>query len=97
MLFRSQVKAAIVNGADQNAGLIEASVSGGELNLANALLGRAGRRYTAPKPDEEETAGGDEGGTVYEAVYVWVPGRGWVQIQAAAGVFSAKRIVDALA
>jgi subtilisin family serine protease len=85
-----QVKAAIVNGADQNAGLIEASVSGGELNLTNALLGRAGRRHTAPEPEEDEVVGGG-GDASWDAVYVWVPGRGWVQI-ASAWLFSTKRI-----
>lgn len=42
----STIKSLILNGADQNAGLLDTSVSGGQLNLFNALEGIAGKTAT---------------------------------------------------
>ena len=43
----SQIKQRLVSGADDSAGLNNRSVSDGELNVANALLGRSGTQITA--------------------------------------------------
>lgn len=43
----AQIKARIITGADQSAGLYTMMVSGGELNVANALAGRTGLRNVA--------------------------------------------------
>jgi serine protease len=74
----AQVKAALIQGADQSAGLARASVSGGELNVVNALAGVTGRRYEAT-PDDDAAGNGGTGETG-EIVFVWLPGFGWVPV-----------------
>lgn len=54
-LTAAQVKSRIVSGADQNASLYGRMVSGGELNIASALAGKTGTRYTP-------SSGGNTGG-----------------------------------
>jgi subtilisin family serine protease len=81
-LTAAQVKSAIIQGADQSAALAGTSVAGGELNVANAVLGKTGTRYTGNSGNNN--GGGDTGGSGQQRiVLVWVPGIGWVPIRAA--------------
>ena len=88
----AQVKAALIRGADQSASLADASVSGGELNVANALAGVTGTRYEAPK--DNGTGDGGSGETADEITFVWVPGYGWVPVLQPSSPFSRTRIAS---
>jgi subtilisin family serine protease len=57
-----QIKSRIINGADQSAALSGTSASGGELNIANAITGKTGARYSSPVDD----GGGD-------VLVIWLP------------------------
>jgi len=50
-LTAAQIKSRLIAGADQSAALVNKSVSGGELNIANAIAGKTGTRYTGSSSD----------------------------------------------
>jgi subtilisin family serine protease len=90
-LTAAQVKSAIIQGADQSAALAGTSVSGGELNVANAVLGKTGTRYSGSSGGDN--GGGNTGGrSGRQIAFVWVPGYGWVPVVINSSPFSRTRI-----